>query len=183
MAPWSLVGVFLAVLIAGSAFLLRRAVLANYEARLAELRAARPAVAKNVREAIAPIVDPLLETGRATLDVQIGEWTTEFHLYPKNSGAARLGIDASRDQIDVLVGDAGSCKEIWQGCTPDGLEELVACVAAVAEGKYVEQVFDDDLGSCVVMTFGEGLCPRYERFGPRGAYGEPKPRTIRYEPY
>jgi hypothetical protein len=179
----SLVGVFLAFLIAGSAFLLRRAFRASHEARLAALRAAQPAVTKKVREAIAPIVDPLIEAGRATLDVKIGEWTTEFRLRPKDSGAACLGIDASRDQIDVLVGEPGSCKEIWQGCTPEGLEELVACAGAVVEGKYVEQVFDDDLGSCVVMTFGEGLCPRYERFGSRGAYGEPKPRTIRYEPY
>jgi|PersoiStandDraft_1058852.scaffolds.fasta_scaffold00197_5 hypothetical protein len=157
----------------------RRARRAKHEARLAGLRAAQPAVTKKVREAIAPIVDPLLETGRATLDVQIGEWTTEFHLCPKNSGAARLDLDGSRDQINVLVGDIGSCKEIWQGCTPEGLEELVACVAAVVEGRYVEQVYRH--GSRELMTFGEPPCPTYKRMSVGGAYGPS--RTTRYEPY
>ena len=157
----------------------RRARRAKEESRLAALLEAQPVVTKKVREAIAPIVDPLLESGSATLDVQIGEWATEFHLRPKNSGAARLDLDASRDQIAVLVGDIGSRKEIWQGCTTEGLEELVACVTAVVEGKYVERVYGR--GSRHLMTFGEPPCPQYKRFGGRGRYGPS--RTTRYEPY
>jgi hypothetical protein len=157
----------------------RRARRAKYEARLAALRAAQPAATKKAREAITPIVDPLLEAGRATLDVQIGEWTTEFRLRPKNSGAASLELEVEEGMIRVFVGEPGACKEIWQGCTPEGLEELVTCVAAVVEGKYVELVYGR--GSRQLMTFGEPPCPRYKRFGGRGRYGPS--RTTRYEPY
>jgi hypothetical protein len=157
----------------------RRARRAREETRLAALREAQPVVTKKVREAIAPIVDPLLEDGRAVLDVRPGEWMTEFHLRPKNSRAAPLALEVEKEMILVFVGEPGASKEIWQGCTPEGLEELVACVAAVVEGRYVEQVYRH--GSRELMTFGEPPCPTYKRMSVRGAYGPS--RTTRYEPY
>lgn len=157
----------------------RRARRAKHEARLAELKEALPIVTTKVREAIAPIVDPLLETGRATLDVRPGEWTTEFRLQPENSAAAPLCLEVEKEMLYVFVGEPGACMEIWQGCTPEGVDILVACVAAVVEGRYVERVYGR--GSRSLMSFGEPPCPQYKRFGGRGRYGPS--RTTRYEPY
>lgn len=79
----------------------------------------------------------------------------------------------------VSVGEPGACMEIWQGCTPEGIEILVASVAAVVNGEYVERVYCH--GSRLLMTFGEPPCPQYERSGASGPYGPS--RTTRYEPY
>jgi len=157
----------------------RRARRAKHEARLAELKEALPIVTTKVREAIAPIVDPLIEAGRATLDVRPGEWTTEFHLKPENSAAAPLCLEVEKETLYVFVGEPGACMEIWQGDKSEGIEELVAYVAAVVEGKYVERVYGR--GSRHLMTFGDLPCRQSKRFGGRGAYGTP--RTMRYEPY
>jgi hypothetical protein len=121
------------------------------------------------------IAKPLEASGAATLRRVDGDGLV---LRPTDPSAAAVGLYPEPHLHALLVGPEGNLHEVL--IRPDGgwRDELEACLRAVVDGGYVEEISGD--GHRLTMTFrvpgGEDVRSRLvgdggEYFGPPGVHG------------
>jgi hypothetical protein len=126
------------------------------------------------------LAKPLVSGGVASL-----VWVDEKEglvLRPTEPAAAAVGLYPGRHMHSLLVGPEGNLHEVRVQRGAGWRDELEACLQAVVEGRYVEEVSDD--GSQVTMTFGvpHGADTVTRHVG-RGGDGYGEPGVHRYAPY
>jgi hypothetical protein len=126
------------------------------------------------------LAKPLVANGAASL-----VWVDEKEglvLRPDNPFAAAVGLYPGRHLHSLLVGPEGNLHEVLVRRRAGWRTELEACLRAVIEGRYAEEVSED--GTRITMTFGvPGGEDTVTRHVGRGGDGYGEPGVHRYEPY
>jgi hypothetical protein len=126
------------------------------------------------------LAKPLVANGAASL-----VWVDHKEglvLRPADPYPAAVGLYPGPRLHSLLVGPEGNLHEVPVRGGTGWRTELEACLRAVIEGRYVEEVSDD--GTRITMTFGlPGGGDTVTRHVGRGGDGYGEPGLHRYGPY
>jgi hypothetical protein len=143
-------------------------------------REARPeAVRAAAMELLDRLVGPLVRDGAATMRAMESH-VPGVHVVPRSPDAAPIWLYPSAHLHSLCVGANGNLHEVLVGGDGEWLAELEACLRAVLDGRYVEEI--SDRGRHLTMTFElqDGADIVVEHVG-ASEYGDVGVR--RYKPY